>query len=39
MQCFEAAIEDGTNTVYMQVGAGLSMDEESTRSVKTDQLA
>jgi hypothetical protein len=38
VQCFEAAIEDGTNTIYMQVGGELSMDEETIRSIKADQL-
>ncbi|KAL5335653.1 hypothetical protein BJX70DRAFT_390567 [Aspergillus crustosus] len=35
-QCFEAAIEDGTNTIYMQVGGELSMDEETLRSIARD---
>jgi hypothetical protein len=35
-QCFEAAIEDGTNTIFMQVGGELSMDEETIRSIARD---
>lgn len=35
-QCFEAAIEDGTNTIFMQVGGELSIDEETLRSIARD---
>jgi hypothetical protein len=32
-QCFEAAIEDGSNMIFMQLGGDLAMDEDTMRSI------
>jgi hypothetical protein len=32
-QCFEAAIEDGSNMLFMQLGGDLAMDEDTMRSI------
>lgn len=32
-QCFEAAIEDDTNTIFMNFGGELAMDEDTIRSI------
>ncbi|KAE8334190.1 hypothetical protein BDV24DRAFT_170453, partial [Aspergillus arachidicola] len=35
-QCFKAAIEDDTNTIFMHFGGELAMDEETMRSIARD---
>jgi hypothetical protein len=32
-QCFEAAIEDRSNMIFMQLGGDLAMDEDTMRSI------
>jgi hypothetical protein len=32
-QCFEAAIEDGSNMIFMHLGGDLAMDEDTMRSI------
>jgi hypothetical protein len=35
-QCFEAAIEDDTNTIFMHIGGELPMDEDTMRSIERE---
>ncbi|KAE8413593.1 hypothetical protein BDV36DRAFT_286880 [Aspergillus pseudocaelatus] len=35
-QCFKAANEDDTNTIFMHFGGGLAMDEDTMRSIARD---